>query len=233
MAYGTGAIFGCPAHDQRDLDFARYGLALSGGWWVIVRRRSQGVDAEDRLYRRGDLTNSDFLDGLSVAAAKAEVARRLERWRRTGSAGERRSTACCATGGSRGSAIGVVRFRWCIASCGVVPFWRANCPSAARRRGLTSRVTRWRTTRRGRHRDAHSARSRAARNRHARPFVDSSWYFARFAERVNTAEAPRSTPTSRKLLASGGPVYRRHRARHVASLVFALLHARAKNSRVT
>jgi leucyl-tRNA synthetase len=40
MEYGTGAIFGCPAHDQRDLEFARkYGLPIPP-WWC--RRRGSG-----------------------------------------------------------------------------------------------------------------------------------------------------------------------------------------------
>ena len=41
MEYGTGAIFGCPAHDQRDLEFARdYGLPVHARG-VAARRRSR------------------------------------------------------------------------------------------------------------------------------------------------------------------------------------------------
>ncbi|MBB3973868.1 leucine--tRNA ligase [Hansschlegelia beijingensis] len=78
MDYGTGAIFGCPAHDQRDYDFARaYGLPIKP---VVA---PPGADAEaliaDAAYDGdGVLVNSRFLDGLDVAAAKEEVARRLE-----------------------------------------------------------------------------------------------------------------------------------------------------------
>ena len=52
MGYGTGAIFGCPAHDQRDLDFARkYELAGDAGGGA-VRRRSQDLRGRQRgLYR--------------------------------------------------------------------------------------------------------------------------------------------------------------------------------------
>jgi len=78
IAYGTGAIFGCPAHDQRDLDFARkYGLPVLP---VVV---PDGVPAgdfrvADKAYvGPGRLANSRFLDGLEVDAAKAEVAKRL------------------------------------------------------------------------------------------------------------------------------------------------------------
>ena len=79
MEYGTGAIFGCPAHDQRDLEFARkYGLPVLP---VVI---PEGVDAAD--FEIGDeaytgpgrLANSDFLDGLSSADAKEAVITRAE-----------------------------------------------------------------------------------------------------------------------------------------------------------
>ena len=83
MGYGEGAIFGCPAHDQRDLDFARkYGLP------VIPVVAPMGTDAasviigtEAYLEKEGtesQMINSGFLDGLTVPAAKEEVARRFE-----------------------------------------------------------------------------------------------------------------------------------------------------------
>ncbi|MEO9970643.1 MAG: leucine--tRNA ligase [Hyphomonadaceae bacterium] len=66
MGYGTGAIFGCPAHDQRDIDFARkYGLDVQP---VVL---PDGEDAAtynvaDTAYTgEGKLFNSGFLDGLS------------------------------------------------------------------------------------------------------------------------------------------------------------------------
>jgi leucyl-tRNA synthetase len=79
MGYGTGAIFGCPAHDQRDLDFARkYDLSVTP---VVV---PEGEDAAsfkvggEAYTGPGRLANSRFLDGLSVEDAKQEVAVRLE-----------------------------------------------------------------------------------------------------------------------------------------------------------
>ncbi len=79
MDYGTGAIFGCPAHDQRDLDFANtYGL---GNTPVVC---PPDVDPAsfiitDKAYDGdGTLIHSSFLDGLTIAAAKEEAARRLE-----------------------------------------------------------------------------------------------------------------------------------------------------------
>ena len=78
MAYGTGAIFGCPAHDQRDLDFARkYKLPVLP---VVVPEGTAAKDftVGDKAYvGPGKLANSRFLDGMDVAEAKAEVAKRL------------------------------------------------------------------------------------------------------------------------------------------------------------
>jgi leucyl-tRNA synthetase len=79
MEYGTGAIFGCPAHDQRDLEFARkYSLP------VIPVVLPPGADpktfavGETAYVEDGMLINSDFLNGLSVAEAKRAAAERLE-----------------------------------------------------------------------------------------------------------------------------------------------------------
>ena len=78
MEYGTGAVFGCPAHDQRDLDFARkYSLP-------VIRVVAEGFDTDpyfegDEAYTGpGTIVNSEFLDGLSVEPASAEVIRRAE-----------------------------------------------------------------------------------------------------------------------------------------------------------
>jgi leucyl-tRNA synthetase len=80
MDYGTGAIFGCPAHDQRDLDFARkYGLPVKP---VVL---PPGADpatfeiADEAYVEAGVAFNSDFLDGLQVEAAKAAAIARAER----------------------------------------------------------------------------------------------------------------------------------------------------------
>src|SRR5262249_31381657 len=79
MEYGTGAIFGCPAHDQRDLDFVnKYELP------VIPVVCPPGQDAKtftitDVAYDGdGRMINSRFIDGLTTAEAKEAVARRLE-----------------------------------------------------------------------------------------------------------------------------------------------------------
>jgi leucyl-tRNA synthetase len=79
MEYGTGAIFGCPAHDQRDLDFVnKYDL---GNVPVVC---PEGQDPKtfvitDTAYDGdGRMINSRFLDGMTIADAKEEVAKRLE-----------------------------------------------------------------------------------------------------------------------------------------------------------
>ncbi len=76
--YGSGAIFGCPAHDQRDLDFARkYGLPVV----PVVRPDGSEDDfsVETEAYvGPGRLFNSDFMDGMEVEAAKAAAIARLE-----------------------------------------------------------------------------------------------------------------------------------------------------------
>ncbi len=80
MEYGTGAIFGCPAHDQRDLDFARkYELD------VVPVVLPKGEDpksftiADDAYTGEGALFNSEFLDGLGVEAGISAVIERLEK----------------------------------------------------------------------------------------------------------------------------------------------------------
>lgn len=76
--YGTGAIFGCPAHDQRDLDFARkYRLP------VVPVVRPDGAEDDFNVETEayvgpGRLFNSGFLNGLEIEAAKVEVIRRIE-----------------------------------------------------------------------------------------------------------------------------------------------------------
>jgi len=79
MEYGTGAIFGCPAHDQRDLDFAnKYKLPVK----PVVCPRDQDAATfkitDTAFTDDGVIVNSDFLNGLDVPTAKATVIKRLE-----------------------------------------------------------------------------------------------------------------------------------------------------------
>ncbi|HEY6917432.1 MAG TPA: leucine--tRNA ligase [Allosphingosinicella sp.] len=78
MDYGTGAVFGVPGHDQRDFEFAtKYGLPINR---VVASSLEEGgapIGGEAET-GGGVIVNSRFLDGLDVEAAKAEVIRRAE-----------------------------------------------------------------------------------------------------------------------------------------------------------
>jgi len=77
MDYGTGAVMGVPAHDQRDLDFARkYMLPAER---VVAAEGDADKPIHDEAYTgSGKLVNSRFLDGMTIDQAKAEVIKRAE-----------------------------------------------------------------------------------------------------------------------------------------------------------
>lgn len=79
MDYGTGAIFACPAHDQRDLDFARkYGLPVKP---VVLPPGEDAAswDVDTEAYTGpGTIFRSQFLDGLEIEPAKALAIARIE-----------------------------------------------------------------------------------------------------------------------------------------------------------
>ncbi len=79
MDYGTGAIFGCPAHDQRDLDFAKkYNLEIIE---VVAEHadKHKNFDKINKAYTsNGTITNSDFLNGLDVDSAKIKAIEIIE-----------------------------------------------------------------------------------------------------------------------------------------------------------
>jgi leucyl-tRNA synthetase len=80
MDYGTGAIFGCPAHDQRDLEFARkYGRPVVPVVLPPGEDPQRFATGDEAYLGDGRLINSAFLDGLDVAAAKRRVIAELER----------------------------------------------------------------------------------------------------------------------------------------------------------
>ncbi len=83
MGYGTGAIFGCPGHDERDMEFARkYGLPVK----CVVAPKSADAKAFAAELESGNVAftddgvavNSEFLDGLPVVEAKRAAIKKLE-----------------------------------------------------------------------------------------------------------------------------------------------------------
>ncbi len=180
MDYGTGAIFGSAAHDQRDLDFARkYGLPV-----LRVVAPSPGEAGEPvgdtADLRGGVLVNSRFLDGLRVEAAIAEVIARAE-----------------AEGWGEGATVwrlrdwGVSRQRYWgtpipivhCEGCGAVPVPKDQLPVVlpedvdfATPGNPLDRHPTWK------HVDCPRCGGQARRETDTLDtFVDSSWYFIRFA----------------------------------------------------
>jgi leucyl-tRNA synthetase len=79
MEYGTGAIFGCPAHDQRDLDFVnKYALGNTPVVCPPDADPKTFVITDTAYDGDGRMINSRFLDGMSIDEAKEKVAKRLE-----------------------------------------------------------------------------------------------------------------------------------------------------------
>jgi len=180
MEYGTGAIFGCPAGDQRDLDFARkYGLATPAVVLPPGEMADRFVVGADAYDGPGKMINSGFLDGLDTVSAKRSAIDALER---------------------AGAGTGVVNWRmrdWGVSrqrywgcpipvihcgACGVVPVPDADLPVR-----LPEDVT---FDRPGNPLDHHPTWKHVACPRCGSTaeretdtfdtFVDSSWYFARF-----------------------------------------------------
>ena len=76
MDYGTGAIFGCPAHDQRDFDFAKkYKLEIKR---VISSNNSDDGEIKEAFTGNGKLINSSFLDTLDISSAKKKIIDKIE-----------------------------------------------------------------------------------------------------------------------------------------------------------
>ena len=77
MDYGTGAIFGCPAHDQRDLEFAqKYNLEIIA---VVSPEKSKPIKITNQAYTDdGYIVNSDFLNDLKINDAKKNIVKKIE-----------------------------------------------------------------------------------------------------------------------------------------------------------
>ena len=182
MAYGTGAIFGCPGHDQRDLDFARkYRLPVLP---VVIPDSADPKTftiGDEAYVGPGHLANSRFLDGLAVDPAKAEVARRLE------TAGTGKRTVHYRL---RDWLVSRQRYWGCpipvihCASCGIVPVSESDLPVALPddvRFDLPGNPLEHHPT--WKHTSCPKCKGKAQRETDTfDTFVDSSWYFARFTD---------------------------------------------------
>ena len=80
MEYGTGAIFGCPAHDQRDLDFARkYDLDVIPVVLPEDIEKEKFIIENEAYTGNGTIFNSDFLDGKTIEEAKDAIVERMSK----------------------------------------------------------------------------------------------------------------------------------------------------------
>ncbi len=207
VEYGTGAIFGCPAHDQRDLDFARrYDLPVI----PVVAPVAQDAEARAAYVKQlaetateaydgpGEVINSHFLNDLEVEAAKAAAIERLEQL------GEGKGEVQYRL---RDWGISRQRYWGCpipvvhCPSCGVVPVPEEQLPVTlpddidlgAGGNALEHHPT-WK------HVDCPECGAPAQRDCDTMDtFVDSSWYFARFCSPF--AEAPVDQEAARYWLA--------------------------------
>ena len=218
MDYGTGAIFGCPAHDQRDLDFARkYGLTVTP---VVLPKDADPASFEvaDEAYTgEGTIFNSEFLDGMTIADAKDAVASKLE----------------AITIGDKPQALRKTQYRlrdWGISrqrywgcpipmvhcpDCGVVPEKKENLPIK-----LPEDIT---FDKPGNPLDRHPTWRDCTCPKCGKPakretdtmdtFVDSSWYFARFTAPWETS------PTDKKAVDEWLPV-----DQYIGGIEHAILH---------
>jgi leucyl-tRNA synthetase len=219
MDYGTGAIFGCPAHDQRDLEFAnKYGL---GNTPVVC---PQGQDPAtfvitDTAYDGdGLLINSRFLDGMTIEQAKEEVARRLE----TESRGNRPVAQRQINFRLRDWGISRQRYWGCpipiihCEYCGVVPVPERDLPVTLpedvafdRPGNPLDRHPTWK------HVTCPQCARKATRETDTMDtFVDSSWYFARFTNPWIT-----TAPTERAAVDEWLPV-----DQYIGGIEHAILH---------
>ncbi|MBX3492300.1 MAG: leucine--tRNA ligase [Parvibaculum sp.] len=199
MEYGTGAIFACPAHDQRDLDFARkYDLPVIP---VVAPKdltetaRAAFVEelaahSTDAFTGDGVAVNSDFLNGLDVMAAKRAAIEKLEAMSLgQGTINYRLRDWGISRQRYWGCPIPVIHCE----ACGIVPVPRDQLPVV-----LPDDVT---FDKPGNPLDRHPTWKHVDCPKCGKParretdtfdtFVDSSWYFARFC-------APKAgTPTVR------------------------------------
>ncbi len=218
MEYGTGAIFGCPAHDQRDLDFAnKYGLKVTPVVLPSGMEKSAFVITDKVFDGEGVMINSRFLDGMTPQAAFDDVASRLGQTMLEGRPQSERKVQYRLRdwGISRqrywGCPIPVIHCE----VCGTVPVPKKDLPVKLpddvefdRPGNPLDRHPTWR------HVNCPQCGKPARRETDTMDtFVDSSWYFARFT-------APwENEPTDRKQADSWLPV-----DQYIGGIEHAILH---------
>jgi leucyl-tRNA synthetase len=218
MDYGTGAIFGCAAHDQRDLDFARkYGLLVRP---VVL---PPGADpatfavADEAYLGDGTIYNSGFMDGLAVDDAKALAISRLE----SQTVADRPQGTRTVNYRLRDWGVSRQRYWGCpipvihCPQCGTIPVRKQDLPirlpddvTFDKPGNPLVRHPTWKTV------TCHACGAAAERETDTfDTFVDSSWYFARFC-------SPRAkTPTERAAVDRWLPV-----DQYIGGIEHAILH---------
>ncbi|WP_208436833.1 leucine--tRNA ligase [Bartonella tribocorum] len=218
MEYGTGVVFGCPAHDQRDFDFARkYGLPIKPVVLPLGVEKEDFVTFETPYVGDGVMINSSFLDGLTPQQAFEEAAKRLEQQVLHGQPQGKKTVQFRL----RDWGISRQRYWGCpipmihCTSCGVVPVPRADLPVV-----LPDDVT---FDQPGNPLARHETWQHVACPACGQPakretdtmdtFVDSSWYYARFT-------APfASEPVEKQATAEWLPVQQ-----YIGGIEHAILH---------
>ena len=219
MDYGTGALFGCPAHDARDLEFAnKYGLGNTPVVCPPGQNPKTFVITDVPYDGDGTMINSRFLDGMSSEEAKEEVAKRLEKETR----GNRPVAQRQVNYRLRDWGISRQRYWGCpipiihCEKCGVIPVPDSDLPVT-----LPEDVS---FDQPGNPLDRHPTWKNVKCPKCAGParretdtmdtFVDSSWYFARFTDPwIKTA------PTDRKTVDEWLPV-----DQYIGGIEHAILH---------
>ncbi|QUS55816.1 leucine--tRNA ligase [Pseudovibrio brasiliensis] len=218
MDYGTGAIFACPAHDQRDLDFAhKYKLPVKA---VVLPAGEDAATFEvgtEAYTGEGSIFNSDFMNGMSIEDAKNAVSDKLEAQEVKGKQQAHRETNYRL----RDWGISRQRYWGCpipvihCDDCGVQPAPKESLPIV-----LPEDVT---FDRPGNPLDRHPTwrdvkcpccgKDAQRETDTMDTFVDSSWYFARFTDPKN------SNPTDPKVASEWLPV-----DQYIGGIEHAILH---------
>jgi leucyl-tRNA synthetase len=219
MDYGTGAIFGCPAHDQRDLDFVnKYGLGNIPVVCPPGQDPATFIITDTAYDGDGTMINSRFLDGMTIAQAKDEVARRLESETRNGKPVAQRQVNFRL----RDWGISRQRYWGCpipiihCEACGIVPVPKGDLPvklpedvTFDRPGNPLDRHPTWKNV------DCPTCGKPARRETDTMDtFVDSSWYFARFTDPWIT-----TAPTDRNAVDRWLPV-----DQYIGGIEHAILH---------